>query len=72
MCTLKIWELIVVDRNVNELSVVEVKALLFDLDQELKFKQSQYESVIKILQTKLVEEQNKKIEDKKEVVEKKE
>jgi len=61
-----------VDRNVNELSVVEVKAVLFDLDQEIKFKQSQYESVIKILQTKLVEEQNKKIEDKKEVVEKKE
>ena len=54
--------------NVNEMNVVELKGTLFDLDQEIKYKQNQYNEVIKILQAKLIEEQKPK---EKEVIKKK-
>jgi len=43
-------------KNINEFTVIELKALLFDMDQEVKAVQSQMNSVAKILQKKISEE----------------
>jgi hypothetical protein len=42
-----------VGKNVNEMSVIELKAACFDLEQEISFKQNQLQSVFKILQNKI-------------------
>jgi len=47
------------ERNVNEMSVVELKAVCFDLDNEIKIRQSQLSQVYKVLQNKVIEEENK-------------
>jgi hypothetical protein len=44
------------EKNVNEMSVIELKAVCFDLEQEISFKQNQLQSVFKILQQKISEE----------------
>lgn len=46
--------------NINEMTVTELKALLFDFDQEVKSKQSQMSQIARVLQAKLQEEQDKK------------
>jgi hypothetical protein len=43
-------------KNINEMNVTELKALCFDLDQEIKLKQNQFSQVIRVLQDKLQEE----------------
>jgi hypothetical protein len=43
-------------KNVNEMNVIELKAICFDLEQEISFKQNQLQSVFKILQNKINEE----------------
>jgi hypothetical protein len=45
------------EKNVNEMSVIELKAVCFDLEQEINFKQNQLQSVFKILQNKISEKQ---------------
>ena len=45
------------DKNVNEMSVTELKAVCFDLDNEIKMRQSQLSQVYKVLQDKIKEEQ---------------
>ena len=47
------------ERNVNEMSVVELKAVCFDLDNGIKIRQSQLSQVYKVLQNKVIEEENK-------------
>jgi hypothetical protein len=46
-----------VEKNINEMSVVKLKAVCFDLEQEISFKQNQLQSVFKILQNKISEKQ---------------
>jgi hypothetical protein len=46
-----------VEKNINEMSVVKLKAVCFDLEQEISFKQNQLQSVFKILQNKINEKQ---------------
>ena len=52
-------------KNINELSVTDLKALCFDLDQEIKVKQNQFSQVIRVLQNKLDEEaaKNKEVKE---------
>ena len=52
-------------KNINELSVTDLKALCFDLDQEIKVKQNQFSQVIRVLQNKLDEEasNNKEVKE---------
>lgn len=50
-------------KNINEMNVTELKALCFDLDQEIKFKQNQFSQVIKVLQNKLDEEQKVEVKE---------
>ena len=45
-------------KNVNDMSVTELKALCFDFDQEIKTKQSQLSQIGRVLQAKLQEEQS--------------
>jgi hypothetical protein len=45
------------EKNINEMSVIELKAICFDLEQEISFKQNQLQSVFKILQNKISEKQ---------------
>ena len=46
-------------KNINELSVTDLKALCFDLDQEIRVKQNQFSQVIRVLQNKLDKEEAK-------------
>ncbi len=39
------------------MNVTQLKALCFDLDQEIKLKQNQFSQVIRVLQNKFDEEQ---------------
>ena len=52
-------------KNINELSVTDLKALCFDLDQEIRVKQNQFSQVIRVLQNKLDEEaaKNKEVKE---------
>ncbi len=49
-------EVMNMDKNVNNMSVTELKALCFDFDQEIKSKQSQLSQIARVLQAKIIEE----------------
>jgi len=52
------------EKSIMELSATDLKALCFDLDQEIKFKQNQFSQVIRVLQNKLDEEaKNKEVNE---------
>ena len=44
------------EKNIMELSIIELKAVCFDLDQEIKLKQNQFSQVARVLQEKLQKE----------------
>lgn len=48
------------DKNINDMSVTDLKALCFDIDNEIKVRQSQLSQVYKVLQQKIKEEQKEK------------
>jgi len=49
-------------KNVDEMNVVELKAVCFDLDNEIKLRQNQISQVYKVLQDK-VKEENIKVKE---------
>lgn len=59
------------EKKLEEMSVIELKAVCFDLDNEIKLRQSQLSQVYKVLQDKFKEEQNKKVEVNKDGINKK-
>jgi hypothetical protein len=44
------------EKNIIDLSVTELKAVCFDLDQEIKLKQNQFSQVVRVLQDKIQKE----------------
>ena len=49
-------------QNINDMSIVELKAICFDLDQQIKITQNQLSQVYMVLQHKIDEETKHKIE----------
>ena len=50
-------------KNVNDLSIVELKALLFDMQNEIHQTQVNAKAVLSILENKIKEEAEKKKEE---------
>jgi len=51
------------NKRIEDLSIVELKALVWDIEQDISLKQNQRNQVVQILQKKL-EEQKKSEQDK--------
>lgn len=55
------------DRKLSDLSVTELKSLLFDIEQQIKVNQNEYSQVINYLKTKLEKETKTEVKESKKV-----